>query len=150
MARLAREIEKKLAFFDKRRHCSGITNIGKIDSHAVADVVNVKKVPAIFRDQTVHQGNLCAEPDQTPELEHDLVPPAGMPPTDDVLHTLRGERRSKVTFHIEPDGDGTVKLTVVHGDLEPDGTLHTMISGGWPKVISELKTLLEADAFVRA
>ena len=66
MARLAREIEKKLAFFDKRRHCSGITNIGKIDSHAVADVVNVKKVPAIFRDQTVHQGNLCAELDQTP------------------------------------------------------------------------------------
>ena len=66
MARLAREIEKKLAFFDKRRHCSGITNIGKIDSHAIPDVVNVKKVPAIFRDQTVHQGNLCAELDQTP------------------------------------------------------------------------------------
>jgi uncharacterized protein YndB with AHSA1/START domain/DNA-binding transcriptional ArsR family regulator len=63
--------------------------------------------------------------------------------SDEVLRTLQGERRSKVTFHIEPDGDGSVKLTVAHGDLEPGGVLCTMISGGWPKVLASLKTLLE-------
>ena len=68
----------------------------------------------------------------------------------ELVATLRAERRSKVTFHIEPEGDGAVKLTVVHGDLEPEGTLRTMISGGWPRVISDLKSLLESDSLVDA
>ena len=51
--------------------------------------------------------------------------------------------RSKVTFDIEPlDGD-QVKLTVVHDDLEPGGRLVSMISQGWPRVLANLKTLLE-------
>ena len=36
-----------------------------------------------------------------------------------------------------------MKLTVIHDDLEPDGLLVDMISGGWPRVIANLKTLLE-------
>ncbi len=56
---------------------------------------------------------------------------------------LAAERRSKVTFEIEAVGDEQVKLTVTHDDLEPDGVLVDMISGGWPRVIANLKTLLE-------
>ena len=56
---------------------------------------------------------------------------------------LAAERRSKVTFEIEPIDGEQVKLTVIHDDLEPDGLLVNMISGGWPRVIANLKTLLE-------
>jgi uncharacterized protein YndB with AHSA1/START domain/DNA-binding transcriptional ArsR family regulator len=56
---------------------------------------------------------------------------------------LAGERRSKVTFEIEPLGDDQVRLTVVHDDLEPGGRLAGMISNGWPRVLANLKTLLE-------
>jgi uncharacterized protein YndB with AHSA1/START domain/DNA-binding transcriptional ArsR family regulator len=55
---------------------------------------------------------------------------------------IAAERRSKVTFDLEPLGD-QVKLTVVHEDLEAEGTVLEMISGGWPHVLSSLKTLLE-------
>ncbi|MFD3946644.1 ArsR/SmtB family transcription factor [Streptomyces sp. NPDC058579] len=61
---------------------------------------------------------------------------------DDVYAKLATERRSKVTFEIEPAGD-TVKLTVVHDDLEPDGTMRGMIGEGWPALLSSLKSLLE-------
>ena len=57
--------------------------------------------------------------------------------------SLAAERRSKVTFEIEPIDGEQVKLTVIHDDLEPDGLLVDMISGGWPRVIANLKTLLE-------
>lgn len=56
---------------------------------------------------------------------------------------LDAEPRSKVTFEIEPIDGEQVKLTVIHDDLEPDGLLAGMISGGWPRVIANLKTLLE-------
>jgi uncharacterized protein YndB with AHSA1/START domain/DNA-binding transcriptional ArsR family regulator len=62
---------------------------------------------------------------------------------EDRRERLAAERRSKVTFEIEPLDDDQVKLTVVHDDLEPGGLLAGMISGGWPRVISNLKTLLE-------
>src|SRR5580693_2764136 len=55
---------------------------------------------------------------------------------------LAGERRSKVTFDIEPVTQG-VKLTVIHDGFEPGSTVLEMVSGGWPDVISSLKTLLE-------
>jgi uncharacterized protein YndB with AHSA1/START domain/DNA-binding transcriptional ArsR family regulator len=56
---------------------------------------------------------------------------------------LAAERRSKVTFEIQPIDDEQVKLTVIHDDLEPDGLLAEMITDGWPRVIANLKTLLE-------
>ena len=55
---------------------------------------------------------------------------------------LAGEPRSKVTFDIEPATQG-VKLTVIHDGFEPGSTIVQMVSGGWPDVISSLKTLLE-------
>jgi DNA-binding transcriptional ArsR family regulator/uncharacterized protein YndB with AHSA1/START domain len=62
---------------------------------------------------------------------------------EDRRERLAAERRSKVTFDIEPLDDEQVKLTVVHDDLEPGGLLESMISGGWPRVLANLKTLVE-------
>ncbi|MCI2421055.1 SRPBCC domain-containing protein [Saccharopolyspora sp. K220] len=62
--------------------------------------------------------------------------------SEEVLAKIADEPRSKVTFEIEPVGD-MVKLTVVHDGFEPDSTVLTMISEGWPELLSSLKTLLE-------
>ncbi|MFF9853520.1 SRPBCC family protein [Streptomyces litmocidini] len=61
---------------------------------------------------------------------------------EEVYASLVRERRSRVTFAIEPSGD-MVKLTVTHGDLEPDGAIKALIGEGWPALISSLKSLLE-------
>ena len=55
---------------------------------------------------------------------------------------IAAEPRSKVTFQIEEDGD-LVRLTVVHDGFEPGSRVAEMISGGWPRVLSALKTFLE-------
>jgi len=55
---------------------------------------------------------------------------------------LRREGYSKVTFDLEPLG-GEVKLTVIHDELREDSGVFKGISGGWPKAIASLKTLLE-------
>ncbi|WP_256789882.1 SRPBCC family protein [Frankia sp. AvcI1] len=61
---------------------------------------------------------------------------------DEFLATVRAERRSRVVFDLEPVG-GTVRLTVVHTDFDPGSTVLEAISGGWPAILSNLKTLLE-------
>jgi DNA-binding transcriptional ArsR family regulator/uncharacterized protein YndB with AHSA1/START domain len=55
---------------------------------------------------------------------------------------LAAEARSQAAFDIEPVGEIT-KLTVVHEFFEPDSIIATMVSEGWPRVLSELKTLIE-------
>ncbi|HEY2032411.1 MAG TPA: SRPBCC family protein [Rhizomicrobium sp.] len=52
---------------------------------------------------------------------------------------------SRVTFDIADDDvlPGLVRLTVTHDQLEHDPAMASSISGGWPKVLSNLKTLLE-------
>jgi DNA-binding transcriptional ArsR family regulator len=62
--------------------------------------------------------------------------------TDDARDRLTTEPRSKVTFEIEPLGE-QVKLTVIHDDLEPSGMTGSLIRQGWPRVLANLKTLLE-------
>ena len=62
--------------------------------------------------------------------------------SDDYIARIQSEPRSKVTFEIEPLGE-MVKLTVIHDDLEPGSLTLESISGGWPAVLSNLKTLLE-------
>jgi uncharacterized protein YndB with AHSA1/START domain len=52
-------------------------------------------------------------------------------------------KHSRVSIDIEPHGKGLVRLTVTHEDLERDPQMLAGISGGWPKVLSNLKTLLE-------
>jgi uncharacterized protein YndB with AHSA1/START domain/DNA-binding transcriptional ArsR family regulator len=73
----------------------------------------------------------------TPELA------AALDIAADRREQLAAEPRSKVTFDIEPLDGEQVRLTVVHDDLAPGGLLAGMISNGWPRVVANLKTLLE-------
>jgi len=50
---------------------------------------------------------------------------------------------SRVTFDIE-DFMGSARLTVTHCDLSPE--MLNAVSGGWPAVLSSLKSLLETGA----
>lgn len=52
-------------------------------------------------------------------------------------------KHSRVTLDIEPVSDGTVRLTVIHDDLQKDPKMLAGISGGWPVVLANLKSLLE-------
>ncbi len=61
---------------------------------------------------------------------------------DEYLARAAAERRSKVTFDLEPRGE-LVRLTVVHDDFEPDSIVLQSISQGWPELLSSLKSLLE-------
>ncbi|MBV9445821.1 MAG: SRPBCC family protein [Streptosporangiaceae bacterium] len=61
------------------------------------------------------------------------------------------EKRSKVTFEIEPSKVEVkaVRLTVIHDDFDPGSMMYQAISGGlaatggWPAVLANAKTLLE-------
>jgi DNA-binding transcriptional ArsR family regulator/uncharacterized protein YndB with AHSA1/START domain len=61
---------------------------------------------------------------------------------DDFLAKVSSERRSKVSFDIEPHGE-QVKLTLVHDDFDPESAVLLLVSQGWPELLSNLKTLLE-------
>ena len=62
--------------------------------------------------------------------------------SDEYLAELRKEPRSKVSFEIEPAG-ATVKLTVRHDGFDTETEMLKAIGGGWPAILSSLKTLLE-------
>jgi uncharacterized protein YndB with AHSA1/START domain len=53
------------------------------------------------------------------------------------------EQHSRVTWEIEPQDGGVTKLTVVHDELEGAPKTAASVAGGWPFVLSGLKTLLE-------
>jgi uncharacterized protein YndB with AHSA1/START domain len=52
-------------------------------------------------------------------------------------------KHSRVTFDIVQYTDSLVKLTVAHDDLAKDPSMLSGVSGGWPTVLSNLKTFLE-------
>ena len=52
-------------------------------------------------------------------------------------------KHSRVAIDIEPLSGGLVRLTVAHEDLAKDPQMLAGVSGGWPAVLSNLKTLLE-------
>ena len=54
----------------------------------------------------------------------------------------RNDPPSRVTFRLEAIGVGT-RLTVIHDQLEEGSQTATMVTFGWPHVLSGLKTLLE-------
>jgi uncharacterized protein YndB with AHSA1/START domain len=67
--------------------------------------------------------------------------------SEDIFAAAAGEPRSKVTFELEPAGSA-VKLTVIHDGFPDDSTAAGLVSNGWPRVLSRLKTLLETgDTF---
>lgn len=62
--------------------------------------------------------------------------------SDEYFARVAGERRSKVSFDIEPHGE-VVRLTVIHDDFDPDSATLESVSSGWPMILASLKTLLE-------
>ena len=53
---------------------------------------------------------------------------------------VKAEGTSRVTWEIEPVGD-SCRLTVIHDQLRDDA--NDELYGGWPMILSGLKTLLE-------
>jgi uncharacterized protein YndB with AHSA1/START domain len=56
------------------------------------------------------------------------------------------EEPSRVTWELEPQDDGTTKLTVTHDQLENAPVTAASVEGGWSYVVSGLKTLVETGA----
>ena len=54
---------------------------------------------------------------------------------------VKGYGFSRVTWEIEPVGDDSVQVTVIHDQLPDDA--NSELYGGWPMILSGLKTLLE-------
>ena len=55
---------------------------------------------------------------------------------------LKAEGHSRCTIELEPVDD-SVKLTITHEIERPESVLITAVSGGWPRIVSNLKSLLE-------
>jgi uncharacterized protein YndB with AHSA1/START domain len=62
---------------------------------------------------------------------------------------MKAEGYSRCTFDIEPESvNGVVKLTVTHGMDKEASKFINGVSGGWPKILSNLKSLLETGQVV--
>jgi uncharacterized protein YndB with AHSA1/START domain len=55
---------------------------------------------------------------------------------------LKAEGPSRCTIELEPV-DNAVKLSITHEIERPESKLITAVSGGWPLILSNLKSLLE-------
>src|SRR5664279_2362807 len=58
---------------------------------------------------------------------------------------LKAEGASLCTIELVPDGKA-VKLTITHSVEREGSKLVEAVSGGWPKILSNLKSLLETGA----
>jgi uncharacterized protein YndB with AHSA1/START domain len=64
---------------------------------------------------------------------------------------LNAEGFSLCTFEIEAvqgDGADAVKLSVIHSIDRPESPFIQAVSGGWPRILSNLKSLLETGSVV--
>jgi uncharacterized protein YndB with AHSA1/START domain len=73
----------------------------------------------------------------------EVDPPRRLVQTFKALWSDEVEREgtSRVTWEIEPVGDDSCQLRVIHDQL-PEGA-NSQLWGGWPMILSGLKTLLE-------
>jgi uncharacterized protein YndB with AHSA1/START domain len=60
---------------------------------------------------------------------------------------LKAEGESLCTIELEPSGTA-VKLSITHTIEREPSTLIAAVSGGWPKILSNLKSLLETGSAV--
>jgi uncharacterized protein YndB with AHSA1/START domain len=63
---------------------------------------------------------------------------------------LKAEGDSICTMELEPEDQGAVKLSITHTVERESSKLIVAVSGGWPKVISNLKSLLETGSIALA
>lgn len=64
---------------------------------------------------------------------------------NEFMPELKAEGETRATYVLEPVGD-TVKLTIVHEIAKPGSKFIEKVSGGWPKVLASLKSLLETGS----
>ena len=60
---------------------------------------------------------------------------------------LKAEGHALCRMELEPVGDA-VKLTITHTMDRPESKLIQAVSGGWPRILSNLKSLLETGQIV--
>jgi uncharacterized protein YndB with AHSA1/START domain len=60
---------------------------------------------------------------------------------------LKAEGPARCTYEIEPQGEA-VKLTITHAIERPNSQFIGAVSQGWPKIVSNLKSLLETGSVV--
>jgi len=60
---------------------------------------------------------------------------------------MNAEGPTRCTMELEPIGDA-VKLTITHTMDRPDSKFIGAVSGGWPRILSNLKSLLETGEIV--
>ena len=70
--------------------------------------------------------------------------------TDAELAERRREPVSRVVFDIAEAGEGAVQLTVTHDGFVPGSPMLEALKGGWPGILSNLKSLLETGEVVVA
>ncbi|MGH6956754.1 MAG: SRPBCC family protein [Caulobacteraceae bacterium] len=56
---------------------------------------------------------------------------------------MKAEGASTATFDLEPQPNGTTRLTLTHAIGIEGSKLIDAVSGGWPMILSSLKSLLE-------
>jgi uncharacterized protein YndB with AHSA1/START domain len=62
---------------------------------------------------------------------------------------LKAEGYSTCTFEIEAvEGTEAMKLTVIHSIDRPESAFIRAVSGGWPRILSNLKSLLETGSVI--
>lgn len=61
---------------------------------------------------------------------------------------VKSDPPSRVTFEIEPAGE-LCKLTVLHDEFESETNTYKAVGGGWPAILSSLKSMLETGEALR-
>ena len=74
----------------------------------------------------------------------EVLPPSRLVMTFDARwdDQVKKDRPSRVTFEIQQQGENCC-LTLVHDELEEGSATLQQVTGGWPVILSSLKTLLE-------
>jgi uncharacterized protein YndB with AHSA1/START domain/DNA-binding transcriptional ArsR family regulator len=85
------------------------------------------------------------------EAGNEVIPVVGKvlvcEPPRRLVHTFqfpnRPDAATRVSYQIDPEGPDTVRLTLVHDEFDGETPTFQEVGGGWPRVLSSLKTLLE-------
>jgi uncharacterized protein YndB with AHSA1/START domain len=88
------------------------------------------------------------DPEDQNKLSHDgevieIDPPNRLVMTFDMKPEGLLEAPSRVTYELA-DHEGATKLTVIHDNFPPNTDVLHRISGGWPRILSGMKTYIES------